>query len=146
MKKAASILGMISSVISFCSGIYIYLSVPFYGGGYVLPEKYGDDAYTGIQNAVADTANNILHLNYEIQTVFGILLIIIGLLSFSYFLLQLANSSKPKSCKVKPQKKNEPFTASAAPAINGIPVYNNTISSNANPENSTVESNEANPQ
>ena len=146
MKKAASILGMISSVISFCSGIYIYLSIPFYSWGYVISEKYGGDAYTGIQNAAADTANNILNLNYAIQTVFGILLIIIGLLSFSYFLLQLANSSKPKSCKVKPQKKNEPFTASAAPAINGIPVYNNTISSNANPENSTVESNEANPQ
>ena len=146
MKKAASILGMVSSVISFCSGVYIYLSLPFYGWGYVNSEKYGGDAYTGIQNAAAYTANNIWRLNHAIQTMFGILLIIIGLLSFSYFLLQLANSSKPKGCKVKPQKKNEPFTAPVAPAINGIPVYNNTISCNANPENSTVESSETNPQ
>lgn len=145
MKKAASILGMVSSVISFCLGVYLYL-LPFYSGSYVNFEKYGGDAYTGIQNAAADTANNILCLNETIQIMFGILLIVIGLLSFSYFLLQLANSSKPKGCKVKPQKKNEPFIASVAPAINGVPVYNNTISCNANPENSTVESSETNPQ
>lgn len=144
MKKAASILGMISSVISFLLGIYCYDG--FYGGDCVDFKTYGGDAYTDIQNATASAANNISVLSYTIQDMFSFLLIIIGLLAFSYFLLQLANSSKPKSCKVKPQKKNEPLTASTAPAINGIPVYNNTISSNANPENSTVESNEANPQ
>lgn len=140
MKKAASILGMISSVISFLLGIYCYDG--FYGGDCVDFKTYGGDAYTDIQNATASAANNISVLSYTIQDMFSFLLIIIGLLAFSYFLLQLANSSKPK----KPQKKNEPFTASVAPAINGIPVYNNTVSCNANPENSTVESSETNPQ
>ena len=138
MKKAASILGMISSVISFLLGIYCYDG--FYGGDCVDFKTYGGDAYTDIQNATASAANNISVLSYTIQDMFSFLLIIIGLLAFSYFLLQLANTSKPKKKSVTPSA----VTLSNASSDNGPRYYgsgpgdSNAESTNASTDGDTA--------
>ena len=48
-------------------------------GYYETSEKYGGDAYTGIQNAAAQTANNILYLGKTIRTALTSFLAIQGL-------------------------------------------------------------------
>lgn len=63
--------GVLSIVFAFiCLGYYygyanIYISSN--SVGYVYHEKYGGDAYTGIQNAAADTANNISYLGRTLE-------------------------------------------------------------------------------
>ncbi len=42
-------------------------------------ETYGGDAYTGIQNAAADTARNIADTNNIIKTIAGFAFVIVGL-------------------------------------------------------------------
>lgn len=75
------ILAIIFAVI--CWGVY----VDFTDGNYMLKETYGGDAYTGIQNAAAQTANNIIYLNTNLGiatrqfcTCMGYLLCIVGAL------------------------------------------------------------------
>ncbi len=48
-------------------------------GSRVYSERYGGDAYTGIQNAAADTANNLVDLIKTEQKGFGALLAVAGL-------------------------------------------------------------------
>lgn len=79
-------------------------SVNYYGG-YELESKYGGDAYTGIQNAAAQTANNVYNFgNYheEVYASFmafiGISLLASGGLVISY---QIVDN------KLKGSKKNE---------------------------------------
>ena len=52
-------IGVVSGILSVIFGIYVkngnYGTYPYYIAG----ESYGGDAYTGIQNAVAHTANNV---------------------------------------------------------------------------------------
>jgi len=47
-------------------------------GGYENYERYGGDAYTGIQNAAAHTSNNILILQRIVKTGFGSVLVVLG--------------------------------------------------------------------
>lgn len=48
-------------------------------GVYVYSEKYGGDAYTGMQNAAAQTANNVLKLTEALTLNMGRLFLILGL-------------------------------------------------------------------
>ncbi len=52
-------------------------------------ESYGDDAYTGIQNAAADTGNNIYELANYLDGIFSITLIIAGLFMIAYFTVKI---------------------------------------------------------
>ncbi len=47
-------------------------------GSYEYNEIYGGDAYTGIQNAAAQSANNVLCLNRIVKTGFGSVLLVCG--------------------------------------------------------------------
>ena len=58
-------------------------------------ERYGGDAYTGIQNAAARTANNIYHLNKNLISMFSIFgygLMVVGLLVVLYGAKKLLNT------------------------------------------------------
>ena len=53
--------------------------------------EYGGDAYTGIQNAAAQTASNVYYLIICISKGIGILTSSIGLISLSYFIQKSKN-------------------------------------------------------
>lgn len=48
---------------------------------HVLEKEYGGDAYTGIQNAAAQTANNIYYLAAEIRIGLGAFFILAGMIT-----------------------------------------------------------------
>lgn len=86
-KLIGNIIGIISGVLSIIFGIII--KNHFYNISYIQSTSYGGDAYTGIQNAAADTGNNIRGLFYIIQDGFVFLFIIIGLISIAIFLTKM---------------------------------------------------------
>ena len=51
-----------------------------YYGNYTYNESYGGDAYTGIQNAAADTSNNVKNIGYMLEEFFNLLFIFSGAL------------------------------------------------------------------
>lgn len=62
--------------------VSIFLAIKCFGyetGSYVSTEKYGGDAYTGIQNASSKTANNVMYLSEITKFGFGSVLLIAGL-------------------------------------------------------------------
>ena len=86
-KKILSI-GLITiGIVAIVFAIICFCEEPWFDvGRYVYKETYGGDAYTGIQNAAAATANNIndLNINLEYATEYlgncmGYLLLIVGL-------------------------------------------------------------------
>lgn len=52
-------------------------------------KEYGGDAYTGIQNAAAQTASNVKNLAEATKNGFAFLLIAIGLIAIFYFAMKL---------------------------------------------------------
>ena len=58
--------------------------------------SYGGDAYTGIQNAAAQTANNVQDLAEIAAMGFGFLLISLGLFMIFYFSTKMKNLPEPK--------------------------------------------------
>lgn len=76
MKKVISILGTITGAISVVLSFVIFdMNV----GAYEVSHTYGGDAYTGIQNAAAQTANNIIKVSEILKFGFGCVLLIGGL-------------------------------------------------------------------
>ncbi len=84
--KVISIIGILSGIVSVIVGIFTMRGDI---GVYVASKSYGGDAYTGIQNAAADTANNIRELALSINYSFGWLLIVLGIAIACYFALKL---------------------------------------------------------
>lgn len=82
-------IGVVSGILSVIFGIYVkngnYGTYPYYIAG----ESYGGDAYTGIQNAAADTGNNVKAVYQLIQNSAMFLLITIGLIAISAFFSKL---------------------------------------------------------
>lgn len=82
-------IGVVSGILSVIFGIYVkngnYGTYPYYIAG----ESYGGDAYTGIQNAAADTGNNVKVVYQLIQNSAMFLLITIGLIAISAFFSKL---------------------------------------------------------
>ena len=76
------ILGLISGVISVILGFVIS---GYTAGNLETFTSYGGDAYTGIQNAAAQTANNVMYLTKVIKFGFTVLLIVLGIVSICYF-------------------------------------------------------------
>ena len=109
--KSGYVLGMIISVIVVVIGI-LYMDCKFVGQSnatissyesFVITGRsvYGADAYTGIQNACADTSNNVVavgnllessikmqkSLMNTVSNSVGSLILCVGLISFCYFLI-----------------------------------------------------------
>ncbi len=79
--------GIASGILSIIFGI-IMLGKDV--GSYEYSEAYGGDAYTGIQNAAAQTANNVKNLSEITKNGFAFLLIAIGLIAIFYFASKLS--------------------------------------------------------
>lgn len=91
--KASCVFGMISGILSVLFGL-ITLSQDT--GSWESSTSYGGDAYTGIQNAAAQTANNVQDLAEIVAMGFGFLLIALGLFAIFYFVTKMKNLSNLK--------------------------------------------------
>ena len=78
--------GIISGILSIIFGIIVLVKDV---GDYEFSSSYGGDAYTGIQNAAAQTANNVQALSEIAKNGFGFLLVAIGLIAIFYFVSKL---------------------------------------------------------
>ena len=82
MNLITSIGGMVSGLLSIIFGIIVLgMSI----GNHELYREYGGDAYTGIQQAAAQTANNVVDLADLIRSGFGFVLIVAGLIAIFAF-------------------------------------------------------------
>lgn len=74
-KKMLKVFGVILGVLAIVLAIVVYnLDVGYYENY----ETYGGDAYTGIQQAAAQTANNVVYVGQMIRTGFASILAIHG--------------------------------------------------------------------
>ncbi len=100
------LIGVVSIIFAILCFTYAYPVAD--RGGYTWYEYYGGDAYTGIQHAAADTANNIYFLAgelewyiYDLQTTNGYFLTIIGAVLIFFglnkFFKVLKGNNKPQS-------------------------------------------------
>ena len=77
LKKIAAILFVVIGIVSIIMSFEAY-DLPT--GGYESSSAYGGDAYTGIQNAAAQTANNVRYVTEAVGYVGGSLLMVTGLI------------------------------------------------------------------
>ena len=87
----AAVGGILSGILSFIFGI-VMLSQGV--GSYESNMQYGGDAYTGIQNAAAQTARNVKALATIAKDGFGFLLMAVGRIAVFYFALRLSDKRK----------------------------------------------------
>ena len=86
LNAIAALGGIVSGILSFIFGIIMFAQET----GYMEYDKqYGGDAYTGIQNAAAQTASNVKNLAEATKNGFAFLLIVIGLIAIFYFAMKL---------------------------------------------------------
>lgn len=87
------VIGMISGVISIIGASVVNARGT---GAYEAATSYGGDAYTGIQNAAAQTANNVQSLAFLVQTGMSRLLIVLGIALICYFGAKLVTTLQKK--------------------------------------------------
>ena len=86
MKKSSYVLKFVCAILLIVFGITVLiLGISEAIGGYYYytytnDVSYGGDAYTGIQNAAADTANNVGRLGYLVEGIVAQLYILSGIL------------------------------------------------------------------
>lgn len=84
--------GIFVSILVLIAGIVFFFYSSFGDiGSTEYNTEYGGDAYTGIQNAAAQTASNVYYLIICISKGIGILTSSIGLISLSYFIQKSKN-------------------------------------------------------
>ena len=71
----AGALSIVMSIVTFCLSTGLSES----------NSRYGGDAYTGIQNAAAQSANNIMYSNIILKIALGSLLLVVGIVLICYF-------------------------------------------------------------
>ncbi|MBO4893736.1 MAG: hypothetical protein J5562_02330 [Clostridia bacterium] len=86
MKKFSNIVGIISG---FISVVFSFVVKGMSIGSYERNYTYGGDAYTGIQNASAQTANNVQELADLVRTGIFAFLLVFGLALICFFLSRL---------------------------------------------------------
>lgn len=92
-KKIFSVLLLLTGVLSIILSFYTFNASM---GGYESNITYGGDAYTGIQNAAAQTANNIRNLTGVLADGLGSILLIGGLsLIFSSLIMLFGGANRP---------------------------------------------------
>ncbi len=82
----ANAVGALSGVLSIIFGIVIN---NFPGGSYADLETYGGDAYTGMQNASAMAANNVLRLSNNLNHIVCYFMICFGLALLAFFVSKI---------------------------------------------------------
>ena len=104
--KKFNFIGIVAGILSIIFAIIIFgMEV----GNSERDIQYGGDAYTGIQNAAAQTARNVVHTNELIRFGFGAVLLVTGLALISLNGVALVNnkeetntSSLPQTTEIKP--------------------------------------------
>ena len=94
--KISCVLGMLSGALSAVFGL---TTLGMNTGYWESNSSYGGDAYTGIQNAAAQTANNVLYLSRIVAQGLGFLMIALGLIAILmgyFFILIKIAIDKPK--------------------------------------------------
>lgn len=87
----ASIIGILSGALSIILG---FIVIGYSDGYYESALSYGGDAYTGIQNAAAQTANNVEDLAAIAKFGVSSLLIVVGIAIACFFALKLFGYTK----------------------------------------------------
>lgn len=108
-KMITSIIGMLSGVLSIILGFCMHCG----GYYYTSLEKYGGDAYTGIQNAAAETSRNVYGLGQCVESGFKFLLIVVGIIAICYFTFKLFDTIEGYKKSVTT---NQPTTTNAPQA------------------------------
>lgn len=88
-----NVIGLLSGILSAILGFVVF---GLDTGSWENPSSYGGDAYTGIQNAAAQTANNVQDLTEIIKFGVASLLIIVGIAIFCYFGAKLSSNVQKK--------------------------------------------------
>ena len=98
------LVGLISTILSFvCFGLDT--------GSWESSKTYGGDAYTGIQNAAAQAANNVQDAAAIMKFGFGSVLLIAGL---TLILFAVFMNDKPAAAPALQQLTNDPLYGTAA--------------------------------
>ncbi len=124
LKKLGNIGGIISGLISIIFSFVIRgMKV-----GYLEPNKiYGGDAYTGIQNASAQAANNVQALAQIVRTGLFAFLLVLGISLISFFTLKM-HEDKPAAVIANtapaPQVNNNAAYENKNEAVNENSAYN----------------------
>lgn len=87
IKIILNAIGSFSGLLSFIYGIV--LGSKTYPIQYTTRGTYGGDAYTGIQNAAADTSSNLIIIAKILRDGMAMLFAVIGLAILSFFLCRL---------------------------------------------------------
>ena len=85
------VFGVLSGILSVIFGV---VTLTQDTGHWETNASYSGAAYTGIQNAAAQTANNVQDLAEIMAMGMGFLLIALGFISIFYFITKMKNSSK----------------------------------------------------
>lgn len=93
------ILYILGIVIGLFSAVMGFITYGLYDGGWEMSQSYGGDAYTGIQNAAAQTANNVQALADIVQFVGGTLLVVLGFTLILVFVKKLLKAKKEKAAE-----------------------------------------------
>ena len=118
------------------------------GGVQATEYTYGGDAYTGIQNAAAQTANNVRHLSYDIDAlkdvvtegfrfvliITGLVLIITGVFKILKALAQKDTPEIAVSAYSNTQDYARPLSENLSQTV---PVYNETAAAGTGVERET---------
>ncbi|WP_322180657.1 hypothetical protein [Neglectibacter caecimuris] len=86
-----SVIGIFTGFLSTIFGIVALTMSPGYAES---AKAYGGDAYTGIQNAAAQSATNIRYLAEIVKFGVGTFLIVFGIVALCYFGLKISNFKK----------------------------------------------------
>ena len=90
-KRICSVVGAIGGLVSIILGFVIS---DMSTGSWESNSSYGGDAYTGIQNAAAQTANNVQYLAEILKTGMSYVLIIFGIAMIAYFGIKFFKSAE----------------------------------------------------
>lgn len=82
----SEVMGVLTGIVSLILGIITFTMTT---GSYEWSETYGGDAYTGIQNAAAQAANNAFYTGKMMRFAMGSLLVVIGLFIVFYFITKI---------------------------------------------------------
>lgn len=88
-----NVIGLISGIVSAILGFVVF---GLGTGSWENSTSYGGDAYTGIQNAAAQTANNVQDLAEIVKFGMAPLLIVVGVAIFCYFGSKLSSKVQDK--------------------------------------------------
>ena len=85
--------------------VFAILCSEMYAGSYISSYSYGGDAYTGIQNAAADTGNNVRAASARIFEIAEYSFILIGLILEAIGISGLIKEKKPKETVIENTEK-----------------------------------------